>query len=70
MNNIYAPMPAKVVEVKVVPGDKVIKDETIIVIEAMKMEMPILMEEAGVVKEVCCAVGDAVKAKDVLAIYE
>lgn len=70
MNKIYAPMPAKVIEVKIVPGDKVDKGETVMVIEAMKMEMPIQMEEAGTVKEVYCVEGDSVKAKDVLASYE
>ena len=70
MSVIIAPMAAKVFELKVKPGDKVEEGEEVIVLEAMKMEMPMVAEEAGTVKEVRCAVGDAVEAEAVLIVLE
>jgi acetyl-CoA carboxylase biotin carboxyl carrier protein len=70
MSEIIAPMAAKVFEIKVKPGDKIEEGEEVLVLEAMKMEMPIVAEEAGTVKEVRCAVGDAVEAEAVLVTFE
>ncbi len=70
MIEISAPMAAKVFEVKVKPGDEVEEGQEVLVLEAMKMEMPIAAEEAGTVKEVRCAVGDAVEAEAVLVVLE
>ncbi len=70
MSEIIAPMAAKVFEVKVKPGDKIEEGEEVLVLEAMKMEMPMVAEEAGTVKEVRCAVGDAVEAQAVLIVLE
>ncbi len=70
MSEIIAPMAAKVFEVKVKPGDKIEEGEEALVLEAMKMEMPIVAEESGIVKEVRCAVGDAVEAEAVLIVLE
>jgi len=70
MSEIIAPMAAKVFEIKVKLGDKVEEGEEVLVLEAMKMEMPIVAEESGTVKEVRCAVGDAVEAEAVLVTFE
>ncbi len=70
MSEIIAPMAAKVFEVKVNIGDKIEEGEEVLVLEAMKMEMPMAAEEAGTVKEVRCAVGDAVEAEAVLVVLE
>jgi len=70
MSEIIAPMAAKVFELKVKPGDKIEEGEEVLVLEAMKMEMPMVAEEAGTVKEVRCAVGDAVEAEAVLIVLE
>jgi len=70
MSEIIAPMAAKVFELKVKPGDKIEEGEEVLVLEAMKMEMPLVAEEAGTIKEVRCAVGDAVEAEAVLVVLE
>jgi len=70
MSEIIAPMAAKVFELKVKPGDTIEEGEEVLVLEAMKMEMPMVAEEAGTVKEVRCAVGDAVEAEAVLIVLE
>ena len=70
MADVSAPMPGKICEVKVSPGDTVIEDQEVLVLEAMKMEMPIVATAAGTVKSVNCATGDAVQGGDVLVVIE
>ncbi len=70
MAEITAPMPGKIFEIKVNPGDSVEEGETVLVLEAMKMEMPIVTTAAGTVKEVKYSVGEAVEGETVLMIIE
>lgn len=58
---VMSPMPATVVAIHVAPGQTVAEGETLIVLEAMKMELPIRAPRAGVVKTVACAKGDLVQ---------
>ncbi|MBW1815939.1 MAG: acetyl-CoA carboxylase biotin carboxyl carrier protein subunit [Deltaproteobacteria bacterium] len=57
-------------------GRSITKDEEVrdgdevIVLEAMKMELPIVAEASGTVKEIKCAQGDAVEADAVLLVLE
>jgi acetyl-CoA carboxylase biotin carboxyl carrier protein len=67
---ITAPMGGKVLDVKVKPGDSVNEGDEVVIIEAMKMELPIVSEGSGTVKEVKCAKGDAVEADAVLIVLE
>jgi len=59
---IAAPMPATVVKVLVSPGQGVKKGDTVVVLEAMKMELPIRSPGDAVVSAVRCAPGDLVQA--------
>lgn len=70
MNEIIAPMGAKVIDVKVKVGDSVNKGDEIIVLEAMKMEMPVVAIASGIVKQVKCNKGDVVEEKEILAVLE
>ncbi len=63
-------MGGKVLEVKVKPGDSVNEDDEVLVLEAMKMELPVVATGAGTVKEVKCASGDNVEADSVLIVLE
>ena len=58
---VMSPMPATVVAINVIPGQSVIEGETVIVLEAMKMELPIKAPRSGFVKAVHCAKGDLVQ---------
>ena len=60
-SSVMAPMPATVVSINAAPGQQVAEGETVIVLEAMKMELPIKAPRAGVVKAVHCATGDLVQ---------
>ena len=64
---VTAPMPGKVLSISATPGQAVKKGETILVFEAMKMEIPVGAPEDGTVGSIDVAVGDAVEAGHVLA---
>ena len=70
MSEIIAPKGGKVLDVKVKPGDAVNEGDEVVILEAMKMELPVVAEESGTVKEVNCAQGDAVEAEAVLVVLE
>jgi len=63
-------MGGKVIDVMVNPGDTVEEGEEVVIIEAMKMEMPIVSDDAGTVKAVNCKQGDTVEADAVLVVLE
>jgi acetyl-CoA carboxylase biotin carboxyl carrier protein len=63
-------MAGKVIDVKVNIGDTVNEDDDLIILEAMKMEMPIVASTSGTVKEIKCKKGDSVGADDVLVVIE
>ncbi|MCH9831591.1 MAG: biotin/lipoyl-binding protein, partial [Actinomycetia bacterium] len=48
----------------VVPGD------TLVVLESMKMEIPVLAEASGIVAEIVVSVGDVVNEGDILVILQ
>ena len=68
MSEITAPMGGKVIDVKVKNGDSVNEGDEVVILEAMKMELPIVATASGAVKEVKCKKGDAVEADEVLIV--
>lgn len=65
---IAAPMPGKIIAVKVSVGDSVKNGQELIIMEAMKMHNPVLASADGVVKEILVKAGDPVQAGTVLAV--
>ena len=65
-SGLEAPMPGKVIAVKVEPGQAVAKGQELLVVEAMKMENAIRAPRDGRVKAVAAKVGDAVAPGTVL----
>ena len=63
---LTAPMPGTVIKVLVAPGDPVEPRQTLLVLEAMKMETPVLSPYAAVVRAVHVAEGDRVSGGAVL----
>ena len=59
---VRAPMPAVVTEIAVAPGQAVARGDTLVVLEAMKMELPVKAPRDGRVTAVRCATGDRVDA--------
>jgi biotin carboxyl carrier protein len=60
---VKAPMPGKVTKIAVAAGDEVHKNQTLIIVEAMKMENEIKTAVDGIVAKVHVAVGDRVDAE-------
>ncbi|KAK4624609.1 Methylcrotonoyl-CoA carboxylase subunit alpha, mitochondrial [Fulvia fulva] len=69
-NSVLAPMPCKVLRVEVNEGDKVTKNQPLIVIESMKMETVIRSPQDGIVSKVVHRQGDVVKAGTSLIEFE
>lgn len=70
MNDIKAPMPGMVIDVLVDVGQAVKEGDTLLVLEAMKMENNIKTPAEGIVKQVICEAGIAVEKNDILIIFE
>ncbi|HNM96971.1 MAG TPA: biotin/lipoyl-binding carrier protein [Marmoricola sp.] len=66
--HIVCELVASVFEVRVAVGDEVPEGGTVVLLESMKMEIPVLAERAGVVSEVRVAPGDVVQEGDVLVV--
>ncbi|MGH7829391.1 MAG: acetyl-CoA carboxylase biotin carboxyl carrier protein subunit [Candidatus Binatia bacterium] len=64
---VTAPMVGKILKIEKKVGERVEEDEVIIVMEAMKMEIPVVAPASGVIKEIKVSPGQAVEAEDVLA---
>ena len=69
-NRIEAGAAGKVFKIEVKPGQAVKKGETVIILEAMKMEIPMVSPVDGTIASVDCAVGDAVEAGALLATVD
>ena len=63
---LSAPMPATVLKVLVSPGASVKKGETLVILEAMKMELPLRASADATVKAVRCREGELVQPEAVL----
>lgn len=66
MSHVKAQMAGTVFEVAVKEGDSVVKGQTVVILESMKMEIPCEAEIDGVVARVAVVEGDFVEENDVL----
>jgi len=65
---VLAPMPGIALRFNVKVGDQISKGESLMVMEAMKMENEIFAPQDGVISEICVAQGDQLQADDELMI--
>jgi biotin carboxyl carrier protein len=66
MSDVRADMVANVMEIYVTEGATLNIGETIVLLESMKMEIPVIAEEAGIVSRVAVSVGDVVQEGDLI----
>jgi len=65
---VVAPMPGKVLQLKVSEGDSVKDGDTLLILEAMKMENEIIANASGNIKKINVAANDMVDTGDVLLV--
>jgi acetyl-CoA carboxylase biotin carboxyl carrier protein len=70
MADIEAHITGNVWKIEVAVGDQVSDGDTVVILESMKMEIPVEAEDDGVVKEIRCEEGQAVSEGDVLVVLE
>jgi acetyl-CoA carboxylase biotin carboxyl carrier protein len=65
---VRAEMVANVWKVVAAEGAQVSDGDTLVILESMKMEIPVLAEVAGTVSKVSVSVGDVIQAGDLIAV--
>jgi len=70
MAEVLAEMVANVWRVLVTPGDEVSAGDTLVILESMKMEIPVESPVDGTVKELRVQEGGVVQEGDVIAVVE
>lgn len=70
VEEIRAEMVSSVWKVLVSPGTKVRAGDTLVILESMKMEIPVLTERSGMVKELHVVEGEVLQEGDLIATVE
>jgi len=65
---VLAESPGIVIHIVAQPGSRVDEDDELLIVECMKMEIPVTAPRTAVVREVKVAVGDRIEEDDVLVI--
>jgi len=66
---VRAEMVGNVMKVVVAAGDLVVAGDTLVILESMKMEIPVLAEDGGTVRRVAVGEGDVVQEGDLLVAF-
>ena len=70
MPDVEAHITGTVWKVECEIGQSVTEGDTLVILESMKMEMPVEAEDDGVVKEIVCTEGQSVSEGDTLVVLE
>jgi acetyl-CoA carboxylase biotin carboxyl carrier protein len=68
--NVEAHITGTVWKVEVQVGQEIEEGDTVVILESMKMEMPVEAEDDGTVKEILCEEGQSVSEGDTLVVLE
>ena len=68
--DVEAHITGTVWKIEVEVGDSVQEGDAVVILESMKMEMPVEAEDPGVVKEILCTEGQSVSEGDTLVVLE
>jgi biotin carboxyl carrier protein len=69
-DEIRAEMVANVWKVVAAAGDTVAEGDTLVILESMKMEIPVVAESAGVLAQLAVNEGDVIQEGDLIAVIE
>jgi acetyl-CoA carboxylase biotin carboxyl carrier protein len=69
-DEIRAEMVANVWKVVKAAGDAVVEGDTLVILESMKMEIPVITESDGTILEIAVNEGDVVQEGDLIAVVE
>jgi acetyl-CoA carboxylase biotin carboxyl carrier protein len=67
---VRAEMVANVWKVVASQGDRVAEGDTLVILESMKMEIPVLAEDPGTITQMHVAEGDVVQEGDLIAVID
>ncbi|HSR84311.1 MAG TPA: biotin/lipoyl-binding carrier protein [Streptosporangiaceae bacterium] len=70
MSEVRAEMVANVWKVVAAEGDAVADGDTLVILESMKMEIPVLAEDSGTLTRLAVAEGDVVQEGDLIAVID
>ncbi len=70
MADVEAHITGTVWKIECEVGQKIEEGDTVVILESMKMEMPVEAEDSGTVKEILCEEGQAVNEGDTLVVLE
>ena len=70
MADIEAHITGNVWKIEVAVGDQVADGDTVVILESMKMEIPVLAEDPGTVTKLAVGEGDVVQEGDLIAIID
>jgi acetyl-CoA carboxylase biotin carboxyl carrier protein len=70
VTEIRAEMVANVWKVVAAEGDTVADGDTLVILESMKMEIPVLAESSGTISRMAVAEGDVIQEGDLIAVIE
>ena len=70
MPDVPAHITGTVWQIEVSPGQEIDEGDTVVILESMKMEMPVEAEDPGTVKEIRVEEGQSVQEGDVLVVLE
>jgi acetyl-CoA carboxylase biotin carboxyl carrier protein len=65
---VHAEMVSTVFQIVATEGSPIAEGDTLVLLESMKMEIPVLAEVAGTVSKVSVSVGDVIQAGDLIAV--
>jgi acetyl-CoA carboxylase biotin carboxyl carrier protein len=68
--DVEAHITGTVWKIEVAVGDTVSEGDTVVILESMKMEMPVEAEDEGTVREIRCEEGQSVSEGDTLVVLE
>ena len=70
MPDVEAHITGTVWKIECAVGDSIDEGDTLVILESMKMEMPVEAEDGGTVKEIRCEEGQSVSEGDTLVVLE